>query len=169
VVRVKIGFVGLGKMGLPVALAIQSRGHAVRGYDISDQRMEVAKNAGLSVGTLPEVVQADVVFVAIQTPHAPEFEGITRLPAERRDFDSTHQIALDRVHKFYLQTITPQPSFRLSSRIRDAELVKVAYNTFIGMKLAYANTMMEICHKTDCDVDFVLDAIKSATRRLISS
>src|SRR5207247_5213046 len=89
----KIGFVGLGKMGLPVALAIQSRGHVVRGYDISDQRMEVAKDAGLSVGTLAEVVQADVVFVAIQTPHAPEFEGITRLPADRRDFDYTYLVA----------------------------------------------------------------------------
>src|SRR5207247_10654177 len=89
----KPGFGGLGKRGVPGAQAIQSRNHAVRGYDISDQRMEVAKNAGLSVGTLPEVVQADVVFVAIQPPHAPEFEGISRLPADRRDFDYTYLVA----------------------------------------------------------------------------
>ena len=32
----KIGFVGLGKLGLPVALAVESKGHDVIGYDISE-------------------------------------------------------------------------------------------------------------------------------------
>ena len=30
----KVGFVGLGKLGLPVALAVESKGHKVFGYDI---------------------------------------------------------------------------------------------------------------------------------------
>ena len=29
----KIGFMGLGKLGLPCALAIESRGHEIIGYD----------------------------------------------------------------------------------------------------------------------------------------
>ena len=29
-----IGIIGLGKLGLPVALAIESKGHKVFGYDI---------------------------------------------------------------------------------------------------------------------------------------
>ena len=33
----KIGFIGLGKLGLPVALAVESKGHEVIGYDISAQ------------------------------------------------------------------------------------------------------------------------------------
>lgn len=52
--------------------------------------------------------------------------------------------------------------------VPNAELVKVAYNTFIGLKLAFANTLMEVCHKTDCDVDEVTGALKLANRRLIS-
>ena len=32
----KIGFLGLGKLGLPVALAIESKGHQVIGTDIND-------------------------------------------------------------------------------------------------------------------------------------
>jgi UDP-N-acetyl-D-mannosaminuronate dehydrogenase len=32
----KIGFLGLGKLGLPVALAIESKGHQVLGTDIND-------------------------------------------------------------------------------------------------------------------------------------
>ena len=30
-----IGFLGLGKLGLPVALAVESKGHKVFGYDVS--------------------------------------------------------------------------------------------------------------------------------------
>ena len=32
----KIGFLGLGKLGLPVALAVESKGHQVMGTDIND-------------------------------------------------------------------------------------------------------------------------------------
>ena len=34
-----IGFLGLGKLGLPVALAIESKGHKVFGHDINDQTL----------------------------------------------------------------------------------------------------------------------------------
>ena len=33
----KVGFIGLGKLGLPCALAVESRGHEVIGYDPSEQ------------------------------------------------------------------------------------------------------------------------------------
>ena len=36
-----VGFMGLGKLGLPVALAVESRGHSVVGYDPSDQVKEI--------------------------------------------------------------------------------------------------------------------------------
>jgi UDPglucose 6-dehydrogenase len=45
----------------------------------------------------------------------------------------------------------------------------MAYNTFIGMKIVFANTMMEICHHTGADVDDVTNALSQATDRLISS
>ena len=32
-----IGFLGLGKLGLPVALAVEARGHCVVGYDVTEQ------------------------------------------------------------------------------------------------------------------------------------
>ena len=31
-----VGFIGLGKLGLPCALAVESKGHNVIGYDISE-------------------------------------------------------------------------------------------------------------------------------------
>lgn len=54
--------------------------------------------------------------------------------------------------------------------IESAELAKVAYNTFIEMKVTWANTVMEIAHKTPgCSVDEVTFALKQATDRLVST
>ena len=33
----KVGFVGLGKLGLPVALAVESEGHKVYSFDIKKE------------------------------------------------------------------------------------------------------------------------------------
>lgn len=100
--------VGLGKLGLPVALIINAAGHDVVGYDVNpavrgylEQRQIPFREQGLqplldqhNVGwrdTIESVVaESDLIFVAIQTPHAPEFEGITPIPNERADFDYTH-------------------------------------------------------------------------------
>lgn len=38
-----IGFLGLGKLGLPVALAVESKGHNVFGTDISDETIKNIK------------------------------------------------------------------------------------------------------------------------------
>lgn len=102
-----VGFAGLGKLGLPVALAIESKGHTVVGYDPADGPREMLRTRrlmyreagaaelleGSRIEILPveEVVRrSELVFVTIQTPHEPRFEGVTRLPADTRDFDYTH-------------------------------------------------------------------------------
>lgn len=53
--------------------------------------------------------------------------------------------------------------------LTEAELTKVAYNTFISMKIVFANTLMEICHKMNADVDLVSKALSFAKTRVISS
>ena len=55
--------------------------------------------------------------------------------------------------------------------IESAELTKVAYNTFISLKIAFANTIMEICHDESlpgANCDEVMGALKQAKMRLIS-
>lgn len=103
-----VGMVGMGKLGLPVALAIESKGHEVTGYDIScapydylQERQIPYEEEGLqplldshhirmtqSLGIL--VARSDIVFVPVQTPHDPRYEGTTRIPDDRKDFDYTH-------------------------------------------------------------------------------
>ena len=44
-----VGFLGLGKLGLPVALAVESKGHNVCGYDISKTTIENIKKKKLRI------------------------------------------------------------------------------------------------------------------------
>ena len=51
-----IGFVGLGKLGLPVALAVEDKGHRVAGIDIDEHTLSMIRNRKLldSYGNLVE-------------------------------------------------------------------------------------------------------------------
>lgn len=104
----KVGMIGMGKLGLPVALAIDSRGHDVMGYDIAKEPYDYLeagqipyKEEGLQplldnnrvkmthdLGEL--VMNSDIVFCPVQTPHDPKYEGVTRIPDTRADFDYEH-------------------------------------------------------------------------------
>jgi len=105
----KIGFVGLGKLGFPVALAIESKGHEIFGYDINpdiqkyldtkstpfiEKGMEPLLNSTkLKLKSLEYIVaRSDIIFVPIQTPHDPQYEGSTSLPELRKDFDYSYLI-----------------------------------------------------------------------------
>ena len=75
--------------------------------------------------------------------------------------------ARQRVHDFYT-LLYPATVPLLTMGIEEAELTKVAYNTFISMKIVFANTMLEICDKMGIDVDTVTGALAHGTRRLMS-
>lgn len=254
----KIGMIGVGKLGLPLCLAMEQKGHDVLGYDVdprvagyiehryvpyeeegAQQALETTK---LRIAPMADVLShGEIIFVAVQTPHDRAYEGATPIPDTRADFDystlrsviaeigatldilgierpivvistvlpgtmrryilpgvsaaaqicySPSFIAMgtamrdflfpelvlfgvDNKHaaakaREFFQTITDAPFHETT--IENAELIKVSYNTMIGMKIAFANTIMEICHKTPgTDVDDVIDALSLAKRRLISA
>jgi len=105
-----IGFVGLGKLGLPCALAIDAvHEHSVKGYDPDDRindylnkgeipyreegTAELLKKHSISFTNLKEVIESsEIIFVPIQTPHDPLYDGVTRLPETRIDFDYTYLV-----------------------------------------------------------------------------
>jgi len=254
----KIGFLGLGKLGLPVALAVESKGHEVVGHDISHSvkniieakkipykekgAQELLNKSKIQFLDIPDVVKnSEIIFVPIQTPHDPLYEGVTRIPDKRVDFDYSYLIsgikslsaeiekqkedkvviiistvlpgtirrdikpllgrhtkicynpffiamgttlndflnpefilfgvddlkAAEKAEKFY-RTLNKSTFFKTT--IENAELIKVSYNTFISTKIAFINTIMEMCHKLPgTNIDDVSNALQLGTKRLISN
>ena len=221
----KVGFLGLGKLGLPVALAVESKGHDVVGHDISNSvknileakkipykeegAQDLLSKSKIKFINIPELVKhSEIIFVPIQTPHDSLYEGVTRIPKKRVDFDYSYlkkgmktladeiekqqqdkvviiistvlpgtirreikpllgehvkicynpffiamgtalsdflnpefvlfgydeEGAADTAEKFY-STLHSRPVYRTT--IKNAELIKVSYNTFIGMKITF--------------------------------
>jgi UDPglucose 6-dehydrogenase len=81
----KIGFIGTGKLGMPCAEAIVSKGHDVTGYDVAKR----TSHQVTMMSTIKDTVEGrDIVFVAVPTPHDPDYDG--RAPTahlEPKDFD----------------------------------------------------------------------------------
>lgn len=260
----RVGWIGLGKLGLTCAAVLADRGFRVTGYDTSSYpgdvllgRASPPAEEGLpeildrvrSAGTLAiasdvatVVRSSEVVFVSVQTPHAPAYGGEVEAPIERRDFEyaylvsavaevcraaaaqqtpvtvvvvstvlpgTTHRLLAPLVNEWTTLVYNPlfiamgttvadylQPEFVLLGGaddhalwpveriynelyrehpvpfarmdIESAELTKVAYNTFISLKIVWANMLMELCHKTGADCDTVVDALELAVDRVIS-
>ena len=82
-----ITWIGVGKLGKPCAEAIAQKGHSVRGYDVN----RISSSYITQFPTIAGAVNgADIVFVAVPTPHDPAYDG--RAPTahlEPRDFDYT--------------------------------------------------------------------------------
>jgi len=83
----KIGFIGIGKLGLPCAEEIAKKGHDVLGYDVVKKTSDHVK----VVETISDCVKdRDIVFMAVPTPHDPAYDG--REPTSHlspKDFDYT--------------------------------------------------------------------------------
>lgn len=68
----KIGFIGVGKLGMPCAEAIAQKGHDVSGYDVVKRTSDCVT----MFPTIEGAVQGrDIVFVAVPTPHDPAYDG----------------------------------------------------------------------------------------------
>ena len=110
----KIGIIGLGKLGLPCAVAIAAKGHTVIGYDTNPEinskvhpklvlySNELNEDCTESIDNMLEnttlkfvdsvdeiIYNSEIIFIAVQTPHKSVFEGSNVMPVEREDFDYT--------------------------------------------------------------------------------
>jgi 3-hydroxyisobutyrate dehydrogenase-like beta-hydroxyacid dehydrogenase len=65
----KVTFIGVGAIGLPMALQIQRAGHEVTGVDVSDAVIANAKASGIAtVGNVFDAPAAEAVVVMVATP-----------------------------------------------------------------------------------------------------
>ena len=88
----KIGFIGLGKLGMPCAEAIAKKGFDVAGYDIlpkTSNFIEIRED-------IEDVCRdRDIVFVATPTPHEDGYDGRTptsHLPVKDFNYDAVKKV-----------------------------------------------------------------------------
>ena len=88
----KIGFIGLGKLGMPCAEAIAKKGFDVVGYDIlhkTSTYIEIRES-------IEEVCKdRDIVFVATPTPHEDGYDGrapTSHLPVKDFNYDAVKKV-----------------------------------------------------------------------------
>jgi len=82
---IKIGFIGLGKLGYPCAEAMVDKGFEVTGYD-SEYK------SSFKINIVKDIVECvkdkDFVFVAVPTPHDKDYDGSKPTShLEPKDFD----------------------------------------------------------------------------------
>ncbi len=81
----KIGFIGLGKLGLPCSEVIAKKGFDVTGYDIVKISSDLVKQKESIEDTVKD---RDIVFVAVPTPHHHDYDGsYPTSHLECKDFD----------------------------------------------------------------------------------
>lgn len=80
----KVGFIGLGKLGLPVAETMAER-YQVIGYDTAEVKANLVK---ITNDILDTVKDTDITFVAVPTPHDVRYDGSHPTShLENKDFD----------------------------------------------------------------------------------
>ncbi|WP_432760128.1 NAD(P)-dependent oxidoreductase [Lysinibacillus zambalensis] len=70
----KLGFIGLGNMGLPMSVNLLKAGYKVYGFDINSQAIEqFKKEGGVGFATAKEVAeQSDIIMTSLPTPQVVE-------------------------------------------------------------------------------------------------
>ena len=97
-----IGFIGLGKLGMPCAEATVDKGYHVNGYDILPKQSTKVdiKNS------IQEVVeQSDIILIATPTPHEEGYDGrapTSHLPPKDYNYDSVKEV-LTECNKYVKQ------------------------------------------------------------------
>lgn len=132
----KIGFIGLGKLGKPTAELFIEKGHLVDGYDIN-----TINNTKINiVDSIEEVVRSkDIVFIAVPTPHQEGYDGSKPVAhLESKDFSYTSLLkAVEKADRFMsdnqilvvISTVLPGTiRSQILPKVKNAKLV---YNPYL--------------------------------------
>ena len=97
-----IGFIGLGKLGMPCAEAVVDKGYHVNGYDILPKQ---STKVDIKDSIQEVVEQSDIIFVATPTPHEEGYDGrepTSHLPPKDFNYDSVKEV-LTECNKYIRQ------------------------------------------------------------------
>lgn len=115
--KVSIGWIGLGKLGLPIATRIAEAGYAVTGYDPVPERRDLASGKGIEAVDIPgKAAGKDVVFSCLPD------DGVLRSAA----LGESGIVKSMRSEAIYVEisTVSPEVSAEVA---RAAEEAGIAY------------------------------------------
>jgi len=128
----KIGFIGLGKLGMPCAEAIRKKGFHVAGYDIAHKSSDLVEIRD----SIEDVCRdRDIVFVATPTPHEEGYDGsapTSHLPVRDFNYDSVKKV-LTKCNKH----MGPNDTLVLISTVLPGTIRKELHPIVTNTKLIY--------------------------------
>ncbi|MEU4248780.1 NAD(P)-dependent oxidoreductase [Amycolatopsis sp. NPDC026612] len=112
----KLGFIGLGVMGAPMAAHLVAAGHDVSGYDVTPAAGEKLEAAGgrAAKGVADAVAGADVVITML--PDHPQVEAVVLAAGGVLDTASPGTLLID------MSTIRPETSIKVANVARDKRI-----------------------------------------------
>ena len=128
----KIGFIGLGKLGMPCAEAIANKGFHVAGYDIKDKRSDLVEIRN-SIEDLCR--DRDIIFVATPTPHEQGYDG--REPISDKEPKDFNYDSVKRVLEKCNRHMDSTQSLVLVSTVLPGTIRRVLAPLVTSVKLLY--------------------------------
>ncbi|MFB9685200.1 NAD(P)-dependent oxidoreductase [Amycolatopsis plumensis] len=112
----KLGFIGLGVMGAPMAAHLVAAGHDVSGYDVTPAAGEKLAAAGgrAATGVADAVAGADVVITML--PNHPQVEEVVLAAGGVLDTAGPGTLLID------MSTIRPETSIAIAEAARDRKI-----------------------------------------------
>jgi 2-hydroxy-3-oxopropionate reductase len=112
----KLGFIGLGVMGAPMAAHLVAAGHDVGGYDVTPAAGEKLRAAGgrAATGVADAVAGADVVITML--PNHPQVEAVVLAAGGVLEAAEPGTLLID------MSTIRPETSIAVAEAARDRKI-----------------------------------------------
>jgi UDP-glucose 6-dehydrogenase len=170
---VNIGIIGCGALGKAVAVTIAYKGHKVFAYDKNTTVMnhktlstleagpdgtgkliDYLKNADIEFCSMERVLlNSDITFIAVQTPHEKLYSGEYIVPEDRKDFDYSHLISCMEEVNDCCRWIREDKVIAIISTVLPGTLnkhitpflldnIKLCYNPFFPAQLTFARDFL---------------------------
>ena len=107
----RVGIIGLGKMGNPIARHVQAAGFDIIGYDVAENAMAQAKDAGIATAASVKDVAARADFIIVLVGFDREVEQVLFGPG------GIVEVAKPGTVIGVASTIAPRTMEKLSERI----------------------------------------------------
>ncbi|CAH1671756.1 NAD(P)-dependent oxidoreductase [Chelatococcus asaccharovorans] len=150
-----IGFIGIGTMGLPMALNVVRAGYTLKVFDLSEKALAEAKAAGATpVSSVAELARTSDVIITM-LPDAPDVEKIAL------GEDGIESAARPGTLYVDMSTIDPGTSRRVAAQLAGRGIRMIDSPVARGVENARAGTLALMIGGDKADVDAAMPLLRT--------